>query len=395
VQSFSGPINSFTTLAPAEINFRPNFQLASETITVPTRLIDLVIPTEGVVQMRFANSSDGLAAEPWVAVADTFFDFELTDSANRQSVWGEFESDFGFLSDQIQLIVQPDLLDAVTFNLVPGNGGITQSRTVAVQSSAVATQMRFSEAPSFAGVPWRAYAAIDSLTLSEGEGTKIVYGQFRNDWVESAILTDTVVYVEQAIEIRFLAPLDGNLVIGGRTLEVRGTSTAGSGAASVDTVKFDGGDGLGFQVAEGTDEWTYLWDAPPYVADTEIVLRARAYVGTDSVTAAITVTVTQLAIIIDDPLEDAQVLGETEVTIAGRAASVTNGAAIDSITVDIGGDVDPVHVLVAENVSGTVDWSTTWTTQTVTAILNATITARAWAEGEVVSNEVFVTVAPQ
>jgi len=391
VQSFTGPQNSFTTLTPAQINFRPNFQIVGTPTTVGTRSIDLFVPSEGVLQMRFANSESDLAAEPWVAVADTFFGFLLTDSANRQAVWGEFQGDFGFTSDVIPLVVQPDLLDTATFSLLPGGGSISQSRMVAIQADAVATQMRMAETPNFAGVPWRPYAPIDSLMLSEGEGLKVVYGQFRNDWLESDILTDTVVYVSQPAEIRFLAPLDGDLVIGSRTLEVRGISAAGSGAASVDSVKFDGGDGLGFRVVTGTDEWSYLWDAPPYIADTDVVLRARAYVGTDSVTAAITVTVTQLAVVIDDPLEGDQLLGDTEVTITGRAASVLGGAPIDSVVVDIGGGVDPMH-LVAD---GTNTWSTTWTTQTVTAILNATITARAWAAGEVVSDDISVTVAPQ
>ena len=54
--------------------------------------------------------------------------------------------------------------------------------------------------------------------------------------------------------------------------------------------------------------------------------------------AATTVTVTQLAVRIDQPLDGARVLGDSTVTIAGRALSVLNGAAIDSIVVEIGGD---------------------------------------------------------
>ena len=42
--------------------------------------------------------------------------------------------------------------------------------------------MRYSEDPSFSGVPWVAFRDSTTYTLSAGAGDKTVYGVFRNAW---------------------------------------------------------------------------------------------------------------------------------------------------------------------------------------------------------------------
>ena len=278
-----------TARVELDVDFAPAFTVSGYPTSVPTRDLVLDIPSEGVVFMRFADSEASLADQAWVHGTDSF-NYTLANSASPQEVWGEFLGDFGFTST-VSLTVTPDPLQEVSFALDLPDDHITDLSTVTVLAEAVASQMRFSESLDFTSVPWVAYAETSQLALSPSPGQKVIYAQFRNDWAESAILTDYVIYLSQPLDVTILAPSGGDLIPSGIPLQALGTATAASGTAPVDSVKFDSGGGAGFQDVTGTGNWSYLWDVPVVKVETPTVLRARAWAAGDSVTTTLSVKI--------------------------------------------------------------------------------------------------------
>ena len=279
---------SDTAVVVLDVNFIPAITVTGNPPTVATQSVELEIPATGLVSMRFAATMADLESQAWIP-GNPNHPFNLADTATPQTIWGEFLGDFGFsFIDSLRVI--PDLLGDASFALDLPEDHVTDQSIITVLADAVATQMRFSESLDFSGVPWTSYAATSYLNLSSEPGQKVIYGQFRNDWTESAILTDYVVYLSQALEINILAPAGGDQVPSGVAFLVLGTTTVGSGIAAIDSVKFDSGDGAGFFPVVGTTNWTYLWDVPAVSANTARVLRARAWAAEDSVTTAVSVT---------------------------------------------------------------------------------------------------------
>jgi hypothetical protein len=338
--------------------------------------------------MRFFADFADTATTPWVPVADTFLGYQLSDSANPQFIRGQFQGDFGFTS-LVEYQVTPDLLTGAAFNLVLPDDRITELTTVLGASRAVATEMRYAESADLSLAPWIAYADTVQITLSPDPGRKVVYVQYRNDWTQSGTLTDYAIHVIQPAEVTFWAPTDGDVIRGGEVFQVRGGSTVGSGAGSVILVKFDAGDGNGFQNAEGTDAWTYLWDVPRFARNTELVLRAQAFYGDDplepeTVTTDISVTVTQLTVNITDPPDGAQLTGNKPFSFVGTAAGILNGTPLDRVTLDIG----------AEQVeaAGTTNWSYLWTAPLWEADTTLTVAATVWAGADTAMTSLQVDV---
>jgi len=386
VKAIDGASSSFPTVLEMPVSFNPTHGLVDASATrLAKRVNDLSIPATGVTRMRFAPSEAELASATWVPGADIYPDYELSDSANSQEIWGEYEGDFGFISTS-KLVVRPDLLGAASFELSLPTNRVVYTPTVMAQLSAAATEMRISENPDFASVPWQTFADTSSVRLSDGEGTKTVYCQFRNDWTQSAILSDYCIYVSQGLDVKILAPGTGAVVPGGVDFIVMGTSNPGTVATAIDSVKLDLGDGLGFREVIGVDSWQLEWAIPTFDQDTELVLRARAWADTFMITDVVTVTISQLAIRIMEPLPDATVVGGDPLVISGEAAGLLGGAPIDSVTVDIGAE----HLLA----NGTDAWTVTWTTPVVTTDTPTDITATVWAGAESTASLVSVILTP-
>ena len=364
------------------VDFEPDFSVAGKPASVATRLVDLTVDTEGVTAMRFATSAEALASAEWRDPAETVVGFQLADSAAPQTIFGEFQGDFGF-NAVTDWDVSPDLLQDATFELdVPS--GVTGASTVIGLSGAVATVMRFALSPDFRDAQWQAYADSAAIDLGVEEGEVTVYAQYRNDWADSRILTDSVIRVQQPVSVNFLAPRNGNVVLGGVPLLVQGSGNAGE--TPIDSVKVDLGDGAGFVAADGLEIWSYDWNVPLFSADTPRVLRARAWAGADSATAIIDVTVSQLLVAIADPLDGAEVQADTDVTIAGTASGVLGGAPLSFVDLAVGSES-----LVVE---GLEIWSATWRTPAVTEATEVTILARAGTGDDVVQDTITVTVLP-
>ncbi len=386
IKAFDGLGESESTVRQMPVSFAPVHALVdANPLRLATRINDLAIPAIGVVRMRFAPSEAELASAPWVPGAEIYPDYELSDSANAQEIWGEYEGDFGFTTTT-RLPVRPDLLAGAAFQLNLPSNRVISTPLVTAELSAQATEMRLSENPNFSAVPWRAFADTTQVVLSPEEGTKTIYCQFRNDWTQSAILSDYCILVAQGVDVKIFAPVTGDVVPGGSSFVVQGTSSPGTVAASIDSVQLDLGDGLGFREVIGTTSWRLNWSVPTFDQDTELVLRARAWADSFMITDVVTVTISQLSLKILAPLPDETILGGDPLLISGEAAGLLGGAPLDSVTVDIGSE----HFLA----SGTAAWSVTWTTPAVAVDTPAEITATAYAGGETVAKTVSIILTP-
>ena len=368
------------------VDFDPHHTLAEGSpLRLPTRVNDLVIPDLGLINMRFAASQAELAAAPWLPAADLYPGYELLDSANPQEIWAEYEGDFGF-NTTYKLGVRPELLASAAYFLKVPENRIVSSHTVTAEFSAGATHTRISESPNFAAVPWQAYADTATFILSPEEGTKTVYVQYRNDWTQSNVLSDYCILVAQGPDVNIIAPQTGDVLVGGSTVMTIGTSTAGTGEAALDSLLIDLGDGMGFRAVLGTDNWQILWDVPTFTTDTDVVIRARAVIGEIAATDFVTVTVSQVGIQIDNPLDGASVLGGEPVEVSGLANGILNGAPVDSVIVNIGAER-----FVA---SGTNSWSVSWLSPVVADNTPTGITATVWTDGETVTDAISITLTP-
>ena len=383
-RSYTGAIPSATTERNLIVDFAPEFNIPGKPATVATRAVDLQIDISGVQQMRFALSEDGLADAAWLPADTLLTGFMLDDAAVPQTIHGEFQGDFGF-NATATWDVAPDLLQDASFSLDLPDGDVAAGETVTGLCSALATLMRFSTRPDFQDAVWQTYVDTAVIALDPAEGLQTVYAQFRNDWTDSDILTDTVVHVTQPVSVGFLAPREGQVVLGGTSLQMQGFSTTAAKTAA-DSIAVDLADGLGFRPVTADDPWTITWDVPRFEADTELNLRARAWAAGDSATAAITVTVSQLTLAILEPAEGDTLAADADVSVSGTAGGILGGAPLDQITVQVDG-----QILVAE---GTDIWTVTWHTPVVTEPAGYTILVTVSAGADSYSREVGVVVAP-
>ena len=385
VRAFDDVSQSAVAHKTLTVNFAPSFAAAGDPATVASRALDLSIVADGVAAMRFALSEADLATQPWLPGADALSGFLLADSANPQVVYGEFAGDFGFNATATWTAV-PDLLTDVSFDLLAGDDNLTDELIVPVYSDARATEMRFSESLDFSTGSWTAFADTSVFLLSPGAGRKLVYGQFRNDWAESAVVTDWVDYVSQSLVVEFLAPREGAILHGGSGLQVRGYALQPSGGTGIDAVGFDPGDGNGFRLADGTTNWTYLWQIPTYDDDTELTVRSRAWAGSEMATTTLNVTVTQVNVAVTYPAPDDTVTAGSAVTVTGTAKPALDGAPLDQVSVSAAG--------ASLTVAGTATWTAGWTPPSVTADSLVSVIATASAGAEAVADTVAVIIRP-
>lgn len=289
VRAVGSPAEDVTFGDSIKIDFRPAFTVLDKPATVATIAVDLAVPIEGVLQMRFATAAEDLATRAWLAPAEILSGFELQDTLNPQVIYGEFEGDFGFTSPVIEYAVAGDPLTGATFDVDLGSAPVSLNPVVTLTCTARATHMRFSEGQDFTLVPWLPYEAAPTFALSAGVGSKTIYGQFHNEFTDSPVSTATVEYIQQEVAVGFLAPTPDRNMTAGAPFRIAGWAAAAG--TSVDSVKVELGDGLGFVAATGTEDWMYDWDVPEAEEDTPLILRVRAWAGADSVTAQTGVTI--------------------------------------------------------------------------------------------------------
>jgi len=293
VQSFtSGSYASEVFSASMTVSFEPEFGIvggveSGVSIKVPAVVNDLRVDDRGVEQMRFAWSEEDLPLASWVPGDTIYADFALQPITGVQSIWGEFQGDFGFgYTGRIR--VRGDLLEDASFSLDLPRNLVTTHTRVGVENDAAASEMRFTDSPDFTSVPWRPFAVTDSVDFTGTPGPVIIYGQFRNDWTDSPVLTDSLVFALLPLDVYFVTPPGGAVIDGGTTYEVTGRAIAADGA-SLRTLEVDTGNG--WSVIPPAQDWTTDWIVPAVTASAEALLRVRATTAADTATAAISVTV--------------------------------------------------------------------------------------------------------
>ena len=293
VQSFSsGSYVSDVNSSRMFVTFEPDFEVvggveSGPSTKVPSVVNDLRVEDRGVEQMRFAWSEGDLALAAWVPGDTIYADFALQTIAGVQSVWGQFQGDFGFNYSR-QILVRGDMLEDASFSLdLPANRVTTHTR-VGVVNDAAADSMRFTDIPDFTGVPWRPFAAADSVDFTGTPGPVTIYGQFKNDWTDSQLLTDSLVFALLPLDVYFVTPPDGAVIDGGTTYEITGRAIAADGAL-LRTLEID--TGSGWTAIPPAQDWTSDWNVPDVTEATETLLRVRATTSTNEATTAISVTV--------------------------------------------------------------------------------------------------------
>ena len=282
-----GAFTSVPTIAQARVDFSPDFSLKGGGAVASSRTVTLAVPPSGVAQMRFASSEAGLTGASWVPGAATHTQLLLSAATGAQQIWGEFAGDLGYNSIS-HITVTPDLLTAATFRLAVPENHVIETTAVRGILTGKAALLRWSEGPDLVSAPWIAHTDSLDIALTPTAGLKTIYLQMRNDWADSPILTDYAVLVARGVEVAFVAPAQGATLQSGVTLQVRGT--AAGGAAALDSVKVDLGDGV-FRSVTGTTSWSRMWSVPVVLANTPLTLRARAWSGVDSATTVLGVTV--------------------------------------------------------------------------------------------------------
>jgi hypothetical protein len=287
----TGGVSSEVARDSIQVQFRPSFSVAGNPPTVAGRDVQLAVASTGVSLMRFASSSAGLASASWVPGAPTVA-YRLEDRLGQQIIYGEFQGDFGLPSSTATTTAAPDELEDAGF-VIAGDAELTDSAAVELHCDAVALWMRFSEAPDLAGVPWVPYADTLTFNLSPAGGLKVVYGQFRNDWVDSPVLSDWITLVAQDLDVQIVTPFAGATLEGGTPLLMTGIAVPASGGDPVDLVEVDTGEG--WITTQGIASWSHLWDVPSVLADSTATLRARATAGELIATDTVTVTIVPAA----------------------------------------------------------------------------------------------------
>jgi len=143
-----------------------------------TSLVDVTLDNSvtGAAEMRFSN--DGSTWIDWV-VYDATHAWTLTTGDGTKTVYGEFKDGAGLIlanDDDIILDTEFPTGDFVVNNddTYTGLVDVTLNNSVTL-----ATEMRFSNDGSIWN-DWVPYAATHAWTLTTGDGTKTVYGEFKD-----------------------------------------------------------------------------------------------------------------------------------------------------------------------------------------------------------------------
>lgn len=267
---------------------RPDSQV---TVAEPVTALLVSHQAAGVQSMRFAPTVEALADSAWRPGAELVEDVPLLDTTLPQTVHAEFLSDFGFTTTTSLDLVADDLA-AAAFALDGPGGGITSDPRVPVVCQAVATEMRLSRFPDFRDAPWRPYQARDEIVLDGPPGSYRVFARFRNHWFTSAVLSEAVILAGAGPWAAFTSPEAGMLIAGGETVALAGRAGSLDGEPVVEVQVRTSAEGP-WRTADGTQEWSAVWEAPLPEADTVQALGARAITaGDEPDTAAVWIEVT-------------------------------------------------------------------------------------------------------
>ncbi|MBD3221669.1 hypothetical protein GF314_10545 [bacterium] len=385
---------SDTGSVPVTINLATGFGKLGGGNTVAAPVVDVSLLGEGagMDSVRFATSEAALAAASWRPGAGEFLGIPLRDTPGPQELWVEYLTEFGFDTVPEPIELRGDDLSGASFDLVLPESGIVEGRTVGVEPSAVATEMRLSTSVGFEGAPWQAYADSLGLVLGDEPGPQTIYAQFRNHWFVSPILAQEVLLSAATLDVAFDTPVAGDPVRGGSTVDVSGHVTGLDAGYTVTGIEVNVGEG--WQDLPADTLWSTTWTVPDeFAVDTPWLLGARATAADtesgDEIQGVswIEVTITQLGIAITSPAE-----GDT---VATGAPVTIRGTATQDLTAD---PLESVEVTVADTVMTTTEaltgWQVSWNAAAVDDTTTTSIVATVRAGEESLADTVSVVLIP-
>lgn len=361
------------------------------TVARPFVNLNLTSGGAGVDSVRFATSEEGLAAAPWLPPAASYLDVPLDDTAAPQSIIAQFASSFGDVVQSAPLPLRGDPLTTVSLNPQLPSSGLVEGQLLRLTPRAVATEMRLSTDPGFADAPWRAYADTVDLAMPHQGGDQTIYGQFRNHWFLSGIISETVTVSGAVLDVAFTAPLDGDPVSGGNTAYLSGQAGPLPDRFAFTALDIHLGDG--WQSMPPDTTWEATWEVPRFEVDTPRRLGIRAIAEHDSTGESIEgvqwieVTVSQLTVSITEPTEGAELTTGGLITLRGRATRDLTSAPLDSVVVTIA----DTSLTLREGLGG---WTARWDAPAVTEATPTTVTATAHAGEDSVTTSVGAILVP-
>lgn len=155
----------------------------------PTVAVVLAIQVTGAAEMRFSN--DGTDWCEWAHAAQTY-DWELSAGDGTKTVYGEFRGPTDEVLEKSDTIVLDTTAPAASLSI---NAGASHTRSTAVTlslSGSDLSEMRLKNSGE-EWTDWMDYASSRSWTLSSGDGTKWVYGEFRDSAGNTTTTYDSIV----------------------------------------------------------------------------------------------------------------------------------------------------------------------------------------------------------
>ena len=105
-------------------------------------------------------------------------------------------------SYEVQVDTQPPLIPQGTGFLINNGTSITYSADVVINMAITgATYMRISENPKFVDAGWEPYNTLKLFTLSNSYGTKVIYGEFKNDSGNTSTTSSFIYYDVTPVDV--------------------------------------------------------------------------------------------------------------------------------------------------------------------------------------------------
>jgi uncharacterized protein (TIGR02145 family) len=181
-----------TNISAININTNPVLVINSGDEYTPTKEINLTIIANTAQQMMLSNIRDFTGAT-WETYSTTK-NWALLTGEGEKIVFMKIKYSDGIESAVITDSISPQPMTNSTISIA-GGALYTSNRNVDLTFSITGSnlQMKVSEDSILSGLNWQIFSSTINFQLSMGEGLKIVYAKFKNDFdVESQLIKNTI-----------------------------------------------------------------------------------------------------------------------------------------------------------------------------------------------------------
>ncbi len=167
------------TIAPLPMN--PDFQINHGAATTSSRNVTITCQAAGQNLSIQISEDSTFKNVSWQPLA-LEFGFQLTTGPKIKTVFMKFQNDFQIESAILEQQITPVKINSAQVTINAGKG-YTSSREVQLNLEASgALFMQVSEDSTFSGSAWEKFLSPKNFQISAGEGPKIIYAIFNNDF---------------------------------------------------------------------------------------------------------------------------------------------------------------------------------------------------------------------